>query len=131
MTAFHTDGVERELFVDFIFLHGCIENFLLWICHIAIGIHEFVYHIARYDCFSWEIFHNHILDATNRLSAYTYIHVGYFVFELFFQFADDHLWETHLAIGKAGSVISGEGDTDAGTSFHNKPRLENSLQADA
>ena len=49
----------------------------------------------------------------------------------FFQFADDYLWETHLAIGKAGSVISGEGDTDAGTSFHNKPRLENSLQSDA
>ena len=89
MTAFHTDGIERELFVDFIFLHGCIENFLLWICHIAIGIHEFIYHITRYDCFSWEIFHNHILDATNRLSAYAYINVGYFVFELFFQFADD------------------------------------------
>ena len=48
-----------------------------------------------------------------------------------FQFADDALWEPHLAIKKIGRVICETDKTDAGAAFENKPRLEHSITADA
>lgn len=48
-----------------------------------------------------------------------------------FQFADDTLWEPHLAIEKIGRVISETDKTDAGATFENKPRLEHGITADA
>lgn len=47
-----------------------------------------------------------------------------------FQLSDDCLWETHLAIEKIGQVVSAADKMNAEI-FDNKPRLENSIRADA
>lgn len=48
----------------------------------------------------------------------------------FFQFADDFLWETHLAIGKIGEVVASQ-DSGAGSAYENKPPLEDGINVDA
>ncbi|HAH62150.1 MAG TPA: acetyl hydrolase [Treponema sp.] len=47
-----------------------------------------------------------------------------------FQLSDDCLWETHLAIEKIGQVVSSADKMNVEL-FDNKPRLENSIRADA
>jgi len=48
-----------------------------------------------------------------------------------FQLADDCLWETHLAIEKIGQIASAANEVNTQVCFDNKPRLENSIRADA
>jgi epsilon-lactone hydrolase len=48
-----------------------------------------------------------------------------------FQFADDYLWETHLAIEKLGKIVSETGGRPSQVCIDNKPRLEESIKSDA
>lgn len=49
---------------------------------------------------------------------------------MFFQFADELLWETHLAIEKLGNYISETKKNTNEISFENKPPLEQSIRHD-
>ena len=46
MVCLNAYGVDRVLVVYLVFLCGSIENFLFRIAHIAVCVHQFVYHIA-------------------------------------------------------------------------------------
>ena len=48
-----------------------------------------------------------------------------------FQFADDYLWETHLAIEKLGKIVSETDGCPSKVCIDNKPRLEESIKTDA
>lgn len=48
-----------------------------------------------------------------------------------FQFADEFLHESHLALDKVGQVLTAKNDVQTGSVADNKPRLEKSIHAEA
>ena len=96
MCGLNANRVELILAVYLIFLYSGIEDFLIWILHITVGIHEFDNHILCDNGFCWQILCYYIPYTTNRLSAYTYIHLSDLSLKLVFQLLDD-----------AGEALSG------------------------
>ena len=88
--------IELELGTHLILLYSRIENLLILIGHVTIGIHQFDDHVLSDDSLAGQILGNHILDTPYRLSANTYIDLSDFRFELSLQFLDD-----------AGQALSG------------------------
>ena len=74
--------VDLVLGVDLVFLDGCIEDLLILIFHVAVGVHEFDHHVLGDDGLCRQVLTDHIPDTANRLSAYTDIHLGDFRLQL-------------------------------------------------
>ena len=78
-------GVELILVVDLVFLCCGIEDFLLRIRHIAVGIHEFVDHLGRDNGLVAQFLDNHIAHAAYGLASHSHVDVCYLALQLVFQ----------------------------------------------
>ena len=83
------NGVDLELGTHLIFLYGSIENFLIRIGHVTVGVHQFNHHILCDNALVGEIFANDIPDTADGLSANADIHLSDFSLELCFQLLDN------------------------------------------
>ena len=89
--ALYADRVLLILRVDLVFLYGGVDNLLVRIVGVAVGIDQFVNHGVGHDSTCRQILRNHIAHATNRLSANANVHLLDLCLQLSFQFPDDAL----------------------------------------
>ena len=83
------NGVDLKLRTHLVFLYGSIENLLIRIGHVTVGIHQFNHHILCDNGLVGEILANDIPDAADGLSANADIHLRDFSLELYFQLLDN------------------------------------------
>ena len=82
-------GVDLELRAHLVFLYGSVENLLIWVGHVTVGVHQFDDHILCDNALVGEILANDVPDAADGLSANADIHLSDFSLELCFQLLDD------------------------------------------
>ena len=89
MAALYAYRVNLVLVVYLVFLCCSVKNFLVWISHVAVDVHQLINHILRDDRCAWQIFHDDVLEASDRSASYTHVNLGNILFEEVLQLLDD------------------------------------------
>ena len=89
MAALYAYRVNLVLVVYLVFLCCSVKNFLIWISHVAVDVHQLINHILRDDRCAWQIFHDDVLEASDRSASNTHVNLSNILFEEVLQLLDD------------------------------------------
>ena len=89
VAALHTDGVELQLRIDLVLLHGGIENLLVGVSHAAVVVHQLDDHALCDLRLVGQVFGDHVAHGTDRLAAHTDIHLCDLGLQLLLKLVDD------------------------------------------
>ena len=93
--------VDLELLVDLVFLCGCVEDLLVRVAHAAVGVHQFVDHLAGNHRLLREFLYDDVADAADGLSAYSDINLCYLTLKLCLKL----VYDVGYALSCLGNVV--------------------------
>ena len=85
----YANRIQLVLAVYLVFLGDGIKDFLVWIGHVAVDVHQLVDHFLCDDGVLRQVFHDHVLDAADRTATHTDINLSDILLQYCLQLFDD------------------------------------------